>query len=401
MFDIKNRLRCIASGCAWCALLLACPAHANEPVSIELTADRIYDDNLFRLADHGDAKTRIGNSQADDVLDRFALLLNWNVPLSLQKVTGSAGFVTTRFEHNDWLNNDSLNTALGWEGEWAETWKGHVNWQREKALANFADFQDGQRNIITHNHVEAGLTRSIAANWLLLGLWDYDTSERSLASQQYNDRRTLGMRLGITGQSSAGSELKMFIASRTVDFVNWLWLPGSAQDDGLRQNTLGLHLRWSITGTTTAEAGARVEQVTNAHLAQNDFSGSTYDLGLASDGDGALNWRMAAWRKIDVLESTYANYVLRKGGRLTGQWPARSTWLMRAQLSREWLDYQGGPAARREDMLDDASLSLVYTLFRITEFSIRYAESRRDSSDTLGGYRDRILQLGLKVHWEK
>lgn len=400
MFDIK-RLRCSASGYAWCALLLACAAHADEPVSIELSADRIYDDNLFRLADGGNLQTPIGNSQADDVLDRFALRFSWDVPLGLQRVTGNADFITTRFEHNAWLNNDSLNTALGWEGEWAEAWKGNAGWQRKKLLANFADSQQGQRNIITHNHVEAGLRRSIAAHWLLRGHWDYDTIERSLASQQYNDRRTLGMRLGITGQSSAGSEFEMFIASRTVDFVNWQWLPGSAQDDGLRQDTLGLHLRWSITGTTTAEAGARVEQVTNAHLTHNDFSGNAYDLALAWDDGGVLNWRMAAWHKIDVLESAYANYALRKGGRLTGQWSMQSAWLIRAEIAREWLDYQGGNATRREDVLDDGSLSLLYTFFRSTEFNVRYAESRRDSNATLSGFRDRILQLGLKVIWNK
>lgn len=400
MSDIK-RLRCSASGYAWCALLLACAAQANEPVSIELSADRIYDDNLFRIADGGSVQTPTGNSQADDVLDRYALRFRWDVPFGLQRVTGNADFITTRFERNAWLNNDSLDTALGWEGEWGEAWKGNVGWQREKLLANFADFQQGQRNIITHNQVEAGLSRSIAAHWLLRGHWDYDTIERSLASQQYNDRRTLGMRLGITGQSSAGSELEMFVASRIVDFVNWQWLPGSAQDDGLRQDTLGLHLRWSITGTTTAEASARIEQVTNAHLTQNDFSGNAYDLALGWDGGGALDWRMAAWRKIDVLESAYANYALRQGGRLTGQWSARSAWLVRMEMSREWLDYQGGYAARREDVLDDGSLSLVYTFFRSTEFNFRYAETRRDSSHALGSFHDRIFQLGLTVHWGK
>lgn len=400
MLNLKNMLWWIISIYVSFALVFACAARAGEPVSIDLTAEQVYDDNLFRLPGNDYSKTVVGDGHTDDVISRLGVQLNWDVPLSLQRVTGNAGVVANRFAYNDQLNNDSLNMVLGWEGELAKAWKGNGKWRQEQVLANFSDFQDGQRNIITYDRVEAGLTRQIASQWIMLGHWERDTSARSLASQQYNDRRTVGMRLGITGQSPAGSELKLFITSRTVDYVNWIWIPGSAQDDRLREDALGAQLRWSISGTTTAEAGARAEQVTNAHLSQNDFSGNAYDLKLIWDDGGAMNWRAALWRNIDVVESAYANYVLRQGGRLTGQWSTRSTWLVRTQMSREWQNHQGGISTSREDTVVDISLSLAYIAFRSSEFSVLYSESKRDSSTTLGGFRDRTLQLEARAHWE-
>jgi len=113
-----------------------------------------------------------------------------------------------------------------------------------------------------------------------------------------------------------------------------------------------------------------------------------------------LKGRAAISRNIDAQESTYANYVLRQGGRLTGQWAMRSMWLVRAQMSHEELDYRGGSAASRADTLDDMSLALVYIPFRITEFSIMYSESKRDSSATFGNFHDRSLQWEARVHWD-
>ena len=400
MLDVKNVLWRIMSRFVSFALVFAAAAHAGEPLSVDLTADQVYDDNLFRLPGNVDPKTIIGNSQAHDVISRLGVQLNWDVPLSLQRLNGNVGIVVNRFEYNHQLDNNSLNMALGWEGEWAKLWKGNGKWRREQSLASFADFQNDQRNIITRDYVEAGLSRQISSYWMMFGHLERGTFANSLASQQYNDRHTLNVRLGVTGQSSAGSEMKLFISSRTVDFVNWTWSPGSAQDDGLREDALGFSLRWSITDSTTAEAGARIEQVTTTHLPQNDFSGNTYDLVLAWNDGGALKGRAAISRNIDAQESTYANYVLRQGGRLTGQWAMRSMWLVRAQMSHEELDYRGGSAASRADTLDDMSLALVYIPFRITEFSIMYSESKRDSSATFGNFHDRSLQWEARVHWD-
>lgn len=400
MLDLKNMLWCIASRCIPPALLFACAVHADELVNVDLSISRVYDNNLFRLPDTSDSKTILENGSADDVVNRLGVRLNWDLPFSLQKVTGNAGLVANRFDHNDRLNNDSLDLALGWEGELTKAWKGNGKWRRQRSLASFEDFQGDQRNIVTQDHVEAGLSRQISLNWTVLGYWQHDTSAQSLTSQQYNDRDTASMRLGLSGQSPTGSEMKLFISSRTVDFVNWKWSPGSLQDDGLREDALGFSLKWNITETTISKAEVRVERVTTAHLPQNNFSGHTYDLALAWNGGGALNWQAAVWRSIDSLENFYANYTLRRGGRLAGQWSPRSTWILRTQVSREWLDYQGGNTGLRDDTLDEVSLSLTYMPVHNIEFSSMYSESRRDSSMALNGFHDYTLQLEMKIRWE-
>ena len=379
-------------------LIFACTAHGSELVSVDLTADLLYDDNLFRLPQTADAKTIIGG-RTDDVVSRLGVQLNWDVPLSLQRITGNASFIANRFENNDQLNNDSLNVALGWEGELAKVWKGIGKWRREKNLASFADVQDGQRSIVTQNHIEADVTRELFPQWKMMVHWDRDTSARSLASQQYNDRNAEGMRLGIIGQSPADSEIKIFLSSRTVKFVNWVWLPGSLQDDGLREDALGVALRWSITDSTTAETGARIERVRGAHLSQNDFSGSTYDLALSWDSGAALKGQAAVWRNIDAMQNSYASYMLSHGGRLIGQWSVRSAWVTKIQMSHEWFDYKGGEATTRREMLNEVSLSQVYIPFRNAEISVLYSQTMRDSR-MRQGFLDHIIQGTLKINWD-
>ncbi len=292
-----------------------------------------------------------------------------------------------------------MNVALGWEGELTEEWKGNAKLRRDQALASFADFQDGRRNTITQDYAAADLSRQISSYWLMFGHVEYATSSHSLASQQYNNRHTWNIRLGASGQSSAGSKMQLFISSRTVDFVNLNWSPGAAQDDGLREDAVGLSMNWNITASTAMEAGARLEQVKTAHLPQNDFSGNTFDLALTWNNGGALKARAALSRNIDAQESTYATYVLRQGGRLTAQWALRPAWLARTYVSHEMLDYRGGSAASRADTLNDISLGLAYTPFRMTEFSFMYSESKRDSSMASGDFRDRTLQWEVKIRW--
>lgn len=396
---MNNVLRLVAT-IFFLSLLFVSMAKAAEPVSADLSVGRVYDSNLFRLPDNIDPQIIIGTSQTDDVITRFSIQLNLDLPLSLQKVTGHAGVVANRFEHNEQLDNDALDLALGWDGELGEVWGGSAKLHRERTQASFADFRGNQTNIIIHDHAGAGLRRQVKSQWMTWGDWEYDTYSRSLISQQYNDRRTAGVRLGMTGRSSAGSEMKVFVSSRAVDFVNQTWSPGALQDDELREDGLTLRLKWKMTGTTTADGGVGIVRVVNPHLPQRDFNGNTYDMELAWDDGGLVNWRAEVWRDIDTVESTYANYVVRKGGRFAGQWSARATILVRAQMSRQWLDYRGGSEASREDAIRDASLSLVYMPLRNTELSLAYAQSNRDSSVVLGGFRDHSVQVGASIHWE-
>lgn len=395
---MNNVLRLVAP-IIFLPLMFVHTTQAAETVSADLSVSKIYDNNLFLLADNVDPQASIGSSQIDDVINIFGVQLNLDLPLNLQKVTGHIGVVANRFELNEQLDNDAFDLALGWNGELGEMWSGSAKWQRKRSLASFADFQGNQRNIIIRDYAKVGLHRKIGLQWLVWGDLEQDSYSRSLISQQHNDRRTIGMRLGITGRSSAGSELKVIASSRTVDFINLTWMPGLLQDDELREDGLRFRLKWKITGNTTADGGIGVKQVASPHLPQNDFSGNIYDLALAWSGGGALTWRAAVWRDIDTVESAFDNYVVRKGGRFTGQWLARDTLLVRAKMLRQWLDYKGG-STNREDMLDDASLSLVYIPIRNAEFSLTYTETSRNSSVAFGGFSGQRVQVGVSIHWE-
>ena len=373
---------------------------AAETVSADFSVSQSYANNLFRLADSVDPQATIGSSQADDVINNFGVQLNLDLPLSLQKVTGHIGVVANRFEFNEQLDNDALDLALGWNGELGERWGGRAKWQRKRSLASFEGFRGSQQNIIIRDHAEMGLHRQIGAQWLMWGDLEQNSYSRSLISQQHNDRRMVGMRLGITGRSSAGSELKVIASSRTVDFVNLTWLPGLLQDDELREDELKLYLKWKMTRNTTVDGGAGIERVTNAHLAGNDFSGSAYDITLAWNDNGTLNWQAESWRNIDTVTSTYSNYVIRKGRRFSVQWSIRTTLLLRTEMSMEWLDYDDRSTTRREDVRHDGSISLLYKPLHNTEISLTYAESDRESTARLGGFRSHLVRLGMSFNWE-
>jgi len=381
-------------------LIVTDTAQATEFLSADLRVDRTYDNNLFRLADNLDSQTVIGTNQTDDVINNYGIQLNLDLPLSLQNLTGHAAVVASRFEHNNQLDNNSLDLMLGWDGEIAGVWGGSVKWQRKRILADFSNFQGSQRSILTHNHGEIRLDREIGRQWLVWGDWKRDSYSRSLISQQQHDRRSVSLRLGVTGRSSAGSELMIFASSRSVDLVNLRWFPGALQDDALREDGLRFNLKWKMAANMTVDSGIGVERVVNPHLSQNDYSGISYDLALAWNDDGRLNWQSEIWRNIDTVDSVYSNYVARKGGRLNVQWSVRETLMMKTKMSIEWLDYEGGNALQREDEIQDLSLSLVYKPLRNTDLSLTYTESKRDSTIAFGGFRDHQVQLSASIHWQ-
>ncbi len=382
------------------SLIFQHTSKAAESVSADLSIDRVYDNNLFRLADSADSQAIIGSDQTNDVINRLSAQLNLELPLGLQKVRGHAAVVANRFERNKQLDYDGLDLMLGWDGKVGKIWKGNIQWNRKQTLANFSNFQGSEKNILTHNNMTVGLRREISARWLMWSDWEQSSYSRSLVSQQRNDRRTNNIRLGITGRSSAGSELNIFTSSRTVDFVNLNWFPGALQDDELREDGLNLKLKWKITSNTTVDGGVGIERVMNPNLSQNDFSGSAYDIALVWDDNGVLNWQAESWRNIDTITSAYGSYVIRKGGRLSIQWSIRTTLLLITKMSIERLNYDDRSTTSREDVLHDRSISLLYKPLHNTDINLTYVESNRDSTALFGDFRSHLVQLGISIHWE-
>ena len=381
-------------------ILLNNAVYAAEPVSVDLTVGRVYDNNLYRLPDDVDLQALTGSNHDEDVITRYGIKANLALPFGQQKVTGHAGVVANRFKHNSQLDNEGLDTSVGWEGALNELWQGHAKAQRERTLASFKDYQGTERNIITYHAEEVGLLRQLTPHWSMWGDMLWYSYSRSAQSQQHNDRRSFGGRLGATGRSPAGSEMKISAMSRQIDFPKRSGEVDSVLGDELREDELDVHFKWKLMGNTSADGGLGFERVATSGLADKDYSGGVYNVALNWDREGVLSLRGALWRDIDTRDSTYADFVVRDGVSLSGKWMIRPTLQVRIEKSRQLLNYEGSVASSRDDTLNDASLKLSYMPLRNLDFTLAYSESNRDSNAINNDFSSNIIELGGTIHWK-
>jgi hypothetical protein len=196
------------------ALLLAGTAAAQtSPWYVGASQTITHESNLYRLTDS--AAVPAGVSKSDTIYST-ALLGGLDLPVSRQRLYGTATLRASRFQDNDVLDNDGYTLRAGIDWATINRLSGNVDLSANRNLARFNS--DTEIGLLTRQNIENN--QRLAAT-VRLGVVTQYTAEASLEHQrtdysaaEYNSREnrrttgTLGLRWRPGGSNVFGAGLR-------------------------------------------------------------------------------------------------------------------------------------------------------------------------------------------------
>lgn len=393
----KNTMSLDRYGCALLALGWATAATAELKLVPYGSAQYIYYSNLFEVSGRDEAVAQNGTDQRDDTALRYSAGAEASATFGQQRLhlQGEASRLAyNRFDQLD-HNEHLIDGGLDWK--LASVVDGVLNYRQERRLASLSDLDTSELRVQTDRTGRATVNVNLTPSWRLETAAEAYRSELPLTGApqfQLEERRgTVGVKHAGTGQVSVGAR------AGYVD-GDYSGLPTAT---GFKERSLALTLDYVISGISTLQAEAGVEEREDDNAAPGDdgtrgFAGS---LSYSREISGKTRSFLKVYRRLDSYDAG-ANTLTDTGAVLGAGWQATSKVLVNAQY--QWLqsEFESGAPGNvgREDRLHSVMLDLTYQLMEW--LSIRpFAEYRKRQSNLAdAAYEAGVAGLELKARFE-
>ncbi len=268
-------LTLMGSSAAW--------ADAQDAFNFVAGAAVRYEDNLFRLDNHTDARALLGRSKMSDLIYSVDVGIKIDKPYAQQRF--QLDFLTTRNQHQtyDFLDFNAVDYRAAWMYHVTPHISGELSTSQHQSVTSFSDFRGtnlstpalNRRNVQTNESRIFNIDGDIGAGIHLLG---GVTETRSRSSQTFNavaDYVQDGVELGVKYVAPSENYVSLVRREAQGDYRGRTLDVASQLDTGFDQSETELKFLWRVTGKSEFNGRLDYLERDHDHFSRRDFSGLT------------------------------------------------------------------------------------------------------------------------------
>lgn len=298
--SLRRTLATTLAGLATLAALTPTSVLAqSSPYYIGVAQSLAYDSNLYRLG--GDTPLPASVKSRSDTSYTTSLVAGIDQTWGRQRLNGSGSLRTSRFTHNDQLNNNGYGLNLGLDWSTVERLSGNLSVNANRSLRRFDPTEQSTGNLarnVEDNHLLSGTVR--------LGVVTRLTAEATLSrrtvrfsSDAYNGSEynqgigSLGLRYRLGGATTVGAAWRQ----GRVTYVTGT--------DPYDRRDLDLSANWDPSALTNVYARLSHSRTDHDQQPLRNFSGVTGELRGSTRATGKLKLSTRLSRDTGQSYSTF------------------------------------------------------------------------------------------------
>jgi exopolysaccharide biosynthesis operon protein EpsL len=382
----------------------ACSLAAEQApgLTVTLSEQLSYDDNLFRLSDavRASGLFLVPGTSVDDLVNQASLGLAARLEPGQQALNLEARLVDSRYADNDSLNNIGGSARANWDWRIGGTLSGQLGAQYARALAGFTNTSFYGRDDLTTTAYTGSLRYVIGPHWRLMGGVRRADSSHSADARQGDDYASTSGTAGLEFETGSGNVVGADYQRAKGEFDRLTTLNGLPFDRDYDEDKASLRTRYAFTDKTLlqASAGYLWRHYPNSGIAE--FSGGVWRASLAWEPSVKTRLDFAAWRELTADVNSESDYFVTRGASINPTWSPTVKLSFALQGSWEKQRYTGSTpltTAGRRDEIKALSLSLRFAPRETFLVALTGRTEKRDSNRLLRGYD--TDQLSLELRW--
>lgn len=327
-----------------------------------------YDDNLLRLPDGASAPADDGTVRRGDQILRYGAGIIVDKPVSRQRIYANLAYYQNDYNHFNQLDFGAPAIDTYWAWQVGNLWSGRLGYDRDRALSNFADQLQPQKNIRTQERHYFRPQYELSANLRVKGALEYYTLGNS-AFVRSNREDTI-YDLGVERISPQLNSFGFFVRFTDVEYPDRPDIPGIGPSS-FDQTDFDLRVDWRATGAS--RLAGRVGY-TEREFPGSNFGGVTGRMVWDWVPTGKTSISFVARRQFEYLEDALGNGALVQGVSVEPRWNMTPKISLSAFAEYRERDRDLSPIDERYRVLE---LSANYAPVDNLQFSVSYRRDRR------------------------
>lgn len=368
-----------------------------------VTADTVYDSNIFRLQNGAQAKSLFGSSSLSDRLFELEFGLATKMRLSNQLILLDLNVNQTkynRFSNLDYVGN---NKRVQWDWQLGNNLNGIISYNSSKQDSGFADVVSSaqvvrENNLRTTNTTHADINWQLQSEWSLFSSFENADSVNSSTAFRFNDRQETTIESGVLYQSHLLTNIGLSVKRKDYDYAN-----RSAASLALFGNST---VRKELIGRFGSQLNARTNlnvQIAAVNIdypqvktRKSDNLSQNWTLVYAVSPDTQIS--LNAFKDFNQVDDILYNTAEVKGFAITPSWNVTSKITVGGLASIKKQDYLGSSGAvltsnPRSDKLESYGVNAKYLFSRRALLALSYLDTQRSSNMAGISFKDKLVRL--------
>lgn len=351
------------------------------------SATYLYDDNLRRFSDSGQALISTGSSKTADtmLLAKAGIILDKKI--SQQLFFMDFNLNRSKFDRNSALDNNGREFTGKWNWHLGNYWQGNFIAYHKKALVPFAEFraQGGLGlNLRTEDRRTADAIWKFHPRWqarmaLINHQVEYSADNQRPANLD-EDSQEFEIDYISPRSSKVGLVYRHAKGDRPVDQI-FLGVPISNDYD---QNELKLSVDWRFSGKSKFQFLGGLVDRQHDQVSERDFRRFNARTNFNWMPTGKTNLTLSAWRENNAQAFVTTTYTLNRGAMIAASLYATDKVTLQGNMRYEKRDFEGdvvvGPSPQRADTDKTLSVALIYRPIMSFVLNAALIRSTRDSN---------------------
>lgn len=373
----------------------------QDRFSVDLYSNASRDENLFRLADGTPLPPQVvasGGAREDDIV-ATGLDLQLGTRFARQRVNFTGNIASERYSDNDFLNHVEGSGALEWDWQTRGDLDGTLgaNYRRffggyTNRTLNGSETLANLKDLVSTWGYTGTANLGVGARWALRGAAGLQSTRHDAQELLNFDADDITSSLGLYYTTRQDNELGVLYSYHYGNFS------GTVAD--FDDNALRFQWKLPLSEALTFSGGTGYEQRTYVYHLRHDYSGDVWNADLVWAGGGRTSVQLSGWRELREWQTAATDHYVSQGVRLKPVWDSGLHWQLALSGSWERDHYLGqSDAIARADTLRAAQAQITYQFLKRLKLTGGAALERRESSETLYTYDDRIFNVGLQATW--
>jgi hypothetical protein len=265
---------------------------------------------------------------------------------------------------------------------------GELVYQEQEVLANFANIQGRQPDLVTTRLAYANGAWMATPSWRLHAVLSAGQTEHQDPVRSAFDLETGAAELGWSYVTPSENRIGVAVRSERGRAPRSTTLFGAPIDNAYQQDSFGAQARWVLTGLSRLDG--RIDWTSRRYdqLTQRNYSGPTFRATYTYTPTGKLTIAAIAQRDSAPLEDLSASFVLVSSIAVRPDWAVTDKINVRGNLAYSEWDYRGDAALGLEytHRVRTGGLSILYRPTAHITLSGGISREKRTSTAAFGDY---------------
>jgi len=374
-------------------------AQPEDAVNFAIGAAMRYEDNLFRIDDDTDPRGIAGKSRRSD------LITTTNIGIKIDKLYAQQRFqldleaIKNDYQTYDYLDFTAKNYRAAWLWHLTPNLSGTILLDRQQSQSSFADFLNGNNQVIQQQSLQTNESRVFNADWLvggglhlLGGVSEFRSRNDSAAFNAVGDYVQDGVEVGVKYVARSENSISLIQRESTGDVNGRPVNPFTQFDSGFKQRETEAELNYRLTGKSYIDARLGYIKREHDNFPSRDYDGIDGQVAYIWTPTGKLRIVSSLSRSYGSYQQAFNSYYISDTLAIAPVWEVTAKTKIRAKYSYSERDYHGAISLAgvpegelREDKVQALSLAAEWQATRsILVTGTLQHEVRNSNFDSFG-----------------